>query len=1227
MKVQCQACGARFKIQDDKVPEQGLQMNCPKCSAQMLISPQGVVSDGKAAAAKPAAPAEPELPSFETLDVFGEVETAPQPPEFGELNLDDLAAAPPEPMSDLDDLADTSFEFDKKAESSDDISSELGLDDDFSLDDALADLDDDMQLDSQDSLPLVPTPQSAPQRGLDSDDMILDEPLGDLETPDFDDLFSSGGASGKRAASAPPEDEFTLDMPGLLEDAAADLKKQGSNPFDDLPDLESPVKEPEFPDQGFSFDDMLNEESMPEEADRDTAFDPQSLSDFPELAQTTAPKGKGGDLLGDLPDLNPDENRLVLYQIQRNNGKIFGPFPQDTIIQMIADGKLVGTELVRSGEGEWTPITQTPPFSSHLHGAGKGELELDAFMPAAEKKHDLSKEHERIQEGLKKRRRASSLDVVSPMKGKRFKFKPIYLLPLSVLLLALVSVGYITLGMGYDLSEVPDVILGDSNTERPLYEQLKARHRRLFDSARAEVKRDNYQGYTQAREILLNMLKVPDFRGIGAVWALLSQVDFQLLRRYGMSPEIRQEAEQAMEKLKALKAEDLEITFAKVAQMMFYKDFVGAKDLLVNGILMQGHPNNSRALHLVAETYLYLPDPETAEKYLDRVISANEATAQTYYLQGRLYGRMEKTPKAKEAYSKALEIDPEHLDSQIELAGILLKEEGGLAKAERELVTIRNTFKDKMSRKQLGRVHYYSALIYRERNEQYKVVKELAAAIDSEPDNFQYNMTLGEFHFEKHEFEKALEQFNLCLTNNPTEIRCHQNLGRTELVLNHPDKALFKLEEAAKIAPNSAETFYLLGLTYEKLFSPDKALAMFEKAISLDPNGVPYYTSAAMSYLRQDNIAKAGEYIQKAKLIHADSPVVHNFLGQMHLHQNDVEKAIEEFLLATKADPTFIEAHLHLADTYRSRKEFEKAIGEYEQVLNLDDRADAAYFGLGRTYYLDNKLDKAITEFEKALSLNNRNQDYYYYSGVAYFDKGELDKSLAVLEKAAELAPGLAGPPFYIGRIYMDKSVYEKATEYLERALQIEPDNAEHVYYFGWLLEKQEKYSDAIDVYDRAIALDENYAYAYLRKGICLRAQNKFVPAIRMFRKAQMIDSTISMAHSELGDCYFEMRKYSEAVEQYDKVIKMDVKDADPYIKMGVVYQEMGNSQKAVTYFNRAVELDSENPQAYLGLGYANKRLRRHGEAVKSFEKYLELNPSAIDRQDVEDEIYYLKRR
>ncbi len=1223
MKVTCQNCGGRFKIDDSKIPDQGLSLKCIKCAAPLTVHRPGTESSAEAApppttpeeAAPPVAPEEAAPPP-----ALGDI-PAPPPPESPAKSGNEFEDAFNFSIDELDDYDPPKPTVDVAASSPAEAAPKASVPDepDFSFDDAMDDLEGGLDIDGADTLPTRPTDSASPAaRENEEEPTFFDEEMTDELPPAVDD--GPGDVS---------EDDFSLDMPSLLENAAAELEQElGESSPATPPSTPEGDSSDGFEDDAFSFDDMLDQDQMVMD-DGMTSVDGMAngqpglaLHEGNEPERLSMLDNSDIDFLNELPADGGGGDTIELYQVRRPNGKVFGPFPVNTIVDMIRQTKLEGTEEVSLSGGDWQPIHSVEAFRVALEAkkaSGGGETSA-ASGPAAV--GDQEKQRLAALEESRKRRRSGTMEVVSPMKQKTLKYNTKIITAVAVAV-ALIGV-FIYVEFVEEVS-IFDLITGQSVADKPLYEQLKTRYRDRFDEAQKAIESDSYDGYMKARMIFLDMLKVPDFRGVALIWASLAQVDYDVMRRFGSKENLLLEGKNALEQVENLPKEEPDILFAKGAELMYDKQFDQARDVLQKALISQ--PKNRRALHMIAEAFLNLPDVKPARKYLETIIEGKEATARTYYLQGMLFEALKETEKARTAFSKALEKDPEHLDSQIELAGLFLKDENTLNKAEMELHSLRTSFKEKLSKKQLARIHFYSANIYNQRNEPYKVVKELAAAIENEPDNFVYNRMLGTFYREKHECEKGQEQYALCIRNNPKEIQCHLDLARCLLTLNRPDQALFKLEDAAKIAPKDATVHYLQGQALENLYQPKKALEKYETAIKLDPNGVEYYTSAAMSYLKQDNITKAGEFIQKAKLVNPNSPKVHQFLGEMHLHQGDVAKAEEEFKRAIEIDPMFSDARYKLANTLRDNGQLEAALEQYESVLNLDDKSDKAYYGLGRTYYLMNDLDKAVNEYEKAVNLNAHDYEYFYHAGVAYFDKGNMAKAEPAFKRSLTLKPGFARAAFYLGRVNLEKKKYDLATEYFEQAIQLDKKNPEHLFYFAVLLEKQEKYTDALEYYDSAIALKEDYAEAYLRKGISFRAQNMFVPAIKMFRMATKLDPTINSALIELGDCYFEMRQYKLAIDQYKAAIKLSPENPNPYKKLGLVYQEMGKPKMAIKYLQLAIQYDQNSPQAHLGLGYAYKALRRKQNAIKEFETYLKLSPEAIDKTDVEDEIYWLKKR
>ncbi len=669
MKVSCQKCGARFKIDDSKIPSQGLKMKCPKCSEPISIGAGGgddviesdpvsepdVVSEPdpvKEAENLLGIDSEPdkaleEAPE-EDLSFVGDMESeTPETPDsfqaeeaFGDMGLDE--AAPPESPSDDLDLAD----------------------DGFALDDALLELDEELRMEGQDSLPPVP-------------DMSEKLPDADVEGLMFDGGEEAVDLSA--TSSDAQADEPALDMPSLLENAAAELEKELGQD-----DKTEPGMDAEFPDQGFSFDDMLGDESAAEtEAEPDTLDlagelglmenEDGGAAGLPDLDETVSEEPlpeidsafetddmedtrivqtSDSDLFSQLPDLGMEGGeQVVLYQVRRQSGKVFGPFPENTVIDMVQGGKLQGNEDVSVSGGDWVPLSEMEVFKAVVADAANRSGVLDTFLPDSgdeQKTGKLDQEKKRVLEVSKKRRKAGSLDVVSPLKKRRI------VIPKRVALLVAVVAVLVAVAAYFQIVEersLISIITGRNIADLPYYEQLKSRYRERLDMAYTQMARDNYQGYTQAREICVDLLRVPDFRGAPIVWALKAQIDFQILRRFGGAEEYLEGAKAAMAQLANEKREEPEILFAKAAEAMYEKRFGPAKDLLLKALIAK--PKNSKALHLIAEVSLYLPDKNPAKKYLDKVIEANEASARTYYLQGLLHDQLGDVAGARASFCQS----------------------------------------------------------------------------------------------------------------------------------------------------------------------------------------------------------------------------------------------------------------------------------------------------------------------------------------------------------------------------------------------------------------------------------------------------------------------------------------------------------------------------------------------------------------------------------------------
>ncbi|MEM7607767.1 MAG: zinc-ribbon domain-containing protein, partial [Myxococcota bacterium] len=51
--VECPSCAAPYDLDESRLPERGLKMRCPKCSATFVVRPDGTVGEATPARAAP----------------------------------------------------------------------------------------------------------------------------------------------------------------------------------------------------------------------------------------------------------------------------------------------------------------------------------------------------------------------------------------------------------------------------------------------------------------------------------------------------------------------------------------------------------------------------------------------------------------------------------------------------------------------------------------------------------------------------------------------------------------------------------------------------------------------------------------------------------------------------------------------------------------------------------------------------------------------------------------------------------------------------------------------------------------------------------------------------------------------------------------------------------------------------------------------------------------------
>lgn len=394
-------------------------------------------------------------------------------------------------------------------------------------------------------------------------------------------------------------------------------------------------------------------------------------------------------------------------------------------------------------------------------------------------------------------------------------------------------------------------------------------------------------------------------------------------------------------------------------------------------------------------------------------IPEDDRTARIDFALGATYDQLKKPKEAIAAYRRALEDDPDNLDTERGLATALLRD-GQLDDA----------------------LKIFKTVVAAEPQDSQSMVK----IADIERQQGHYDDALATL-----EKAKPLAQDNLELSYN--EALVYDSLGRYDDAVrtlkglvdstSHPDGVYTDQEKQ-----NRGIFLDRLGIIYREQNKTAEAVATYKQIVALGgdfaKNGyqgeVDAYRDAHQ--WKESTIAAA----EAAKAMPKDQGVQLMYAGQLA----DTGKVDEGIALAKsqisaagdqKGDR---EAHLALGNMYIRLKrwpEANKELSAGEALSNAPDEKLYVYFLRGVMADRQKQYDAAETQFRKALAIDSQNATILNYLGYMLADRGvRLSEALAMIRKAVELDPQNYAYLDSLGWAYYKTGQYALAEENIRKA-------------------------------------------------------------------------------------------------------------------------------------------------------------------------------------------------
>jgi len=384
---------------------------------------------------------------------------------------------------------------------------------------------------------------------------------------------------------------------------------------------------------------------------------------------------------------------------------------------------------------------------------------------------------------------------------------------------------------------------------------------------------------------------------------------------------------------------------------------------------LQKKPDHAEALVASGFHLLNKEDKAGARKRLEAAVASPDgvATDQVQLSIGDLWLALGEPNKAKDAYTKALAIDPDDPAGHASM-GRALSALGDFAAARGELETALKSLSNEAT------LQYEYGSLLRKLGDQKGALEALKKAVKISGNDHRFRARLGALSFEMGDLAGAEHE----------------------------------LRQAALMSERWSETYFFLGRTFSALKRLPEAIENHRRAIELEPGVAEFHLHLGLTYEMTQQIGDAIKAFNNAAERDPKLAGAHEHVGKNYMMQNLYEDAIKAFTRAVAIDPSRADYLALLADAEQQAGQIDVAIEHYRKALTKNPRLHGAWSRLG-TAYKDKACKEcrglAVQAFLRAEQVDPTDPQARRELGYVYKEDGKRAQAIAQFKKYLELKP------------------------------------------------------------------------------------------------------------------------------------------------------------------------------------------------------------------------------
>ena len=524
---------------------------------------------------------------------------------------------------------------------------------------------------------------------------------------------------------------------------------------------------------------------------------------------------------------------------------------------------------------------------------------------------------------------------------------------------------------------------------------------------------------------------------------------------------------------------------------------------------------------------------ELALILVDSALKYTNDMAEIFFLQGRIYEKINRNEESIKAYEKSLGINPGYRGANFNMGNIAYKE----GRFRSSLIHYKNEIK-------LGPradVYFNMAHAYADIYEPDSSQQVLHKAIATDSTYSDAYMLLGQMYKDAGDIDKALEYTQIGFDLNPQDLDNQYGLGLILLQIGKVNEAISYLTSVSDQRPWDHGAHYGMGQALIRL--------------GREEEGKKYITKSDSLREFQSRIKHIEENIRD----NPTDPTHWVTLGSVFFRLGNIDSAVESYKIALYNNPRDTRLRYNLAGLNLVLRDTSEAIIQYQTTVEYDSTLSDAWFNLGIINYRKGNYKLARENLNSAIRHNPEDQDARNLLSELD-ERGEESESSGLIRSQRALNSGK----------------FRKALDELDRADKETSDTIEAYFLRAEILTRLNRYQEAYDVLQIISGRDSEIKGVQISLGDVAYKLKKFEEANNHYKKEKNFGSKPGVLF-KIGLSFLSSNKPDSAIAVFQRCVEVDSGFGEVYPWLGRLHWHAGDSLEAFSSFKKGYIADPLN--------------------------------------------------